>query len=109
MISDLRSLQRQVRQRHLYIARELQRFALQRLVKLEDAPQFLGMSKKEFDEVIRPNVTELSCYSEILFDRPELTEYSEKHKLSKPQSTPCLSASSCDPSDESKGPNNEGP
>ncbi len=52
-----------------------------RLIRLRDAPQFLGMDKNRFKTEVRPYLTEIPIGSQgIAFDRLELEAYADYHK-----------------------------
>ena len=57
---------------------------LPRLIRLRDAPKYLGMDKNRFNKEVRPNLIEIPIGSQgIGFDRIDLdawlTDYKEKH------------------------------
>lgn len=52
-----------------------------RLIRFRDAPAYLGMSKHEFNNSVRPNIVELKIGEiGIAFDRLDLDDWIEDHK-----------------------------
>jgi len=53
-----------------------------RLIRLRNAPDFLGMDKNRFNADVRPYLTEIPIGVQgIAFDRLELDAYADYHKL----------------------------
>ena len=54
---------------------------LPRLIRLRDAPNYLGMDKNRFNKEVRPYLTIISIGSQgVAFDRLELDDWVEQYK-----------------------------
>jgi hypothetical protein len=53
---------------------------LQRLVRLKDAPRYLGLDKNFFNREVRPVLTEIRIGRAVLFDREDLDDWVEYAK-----------------------------
>lgn len=51
-----------------------------RLLRLKDAPRYLGLDKNTFNREVRPLLTEMRIGRAVLFDRAELDTWVEKAK-----------------------------
>src|SRR5215813_5336938 len=52
-----------------------------RLVRLRDAPRYLGMDKNRFNREVRPSVTVIPIGTQgIAFDRLDLDAWADEHK-----------------------------
>ena len=52
-----------------------------RILRLKEAPGYLGMDKNKFNELVRPSVTESSYGSQsVAFDRLDLDAWVEEYK-----------------------------
>lgn len=61
-----------------------------RLLRMRDAPEYLGMSERAFNQIVRPNVREVVIGVQgIAFDREELDQwadtYMENNAVVKPE------------------------
>lgn len=60
---------------------DLARSLLPRLIRLRDAPYYLGMDKNRFGQEVRPKVTEIPIgHQGVAFDRLELDAWVEEYK-----------------------------
>ncbi len=54
---------------------------LPRLIRLKDAPDYLGMDRHRFNEEVRPSITEVPIGSQgIAFDRLDLDAWVDDYK-----------------------------
>ena len=54
---------------------------LNRYVRFRDAPNYLGMNRNRFNEIVRPYVTEIYISKQALaFDRLELDHWADQYK-----------------------------
>ena len=52
-----------------------------RLIRLRDAPFYLGMDRNRFNAEVRPSLTEIPIGTQgVAFDRVELDDWVENHK-----------------------------
>ena len=54
---------------------------LPRLIRMKDAPAYLGMNRNYFNQVVRPHLTKIRIGRQgIAFDRLDLDAWVEHHK-----------------------------
>jgi hypothetical protein len=69
-------------------------YLMPRLVRLKDAPSYLGMDRHRFNEEVRPTMTEIPIGSQgIAFDRLDLDAWVDDYKRGsgRPAATKCRS------------------
>lgn len=60
-----------------------------KVIRLKDAPSYLGMDKNRFNCIVRPKVTEIPYGTQCIgFDRHELDNWAEDYKQSHGRSKP---------------------